>query len=547
MHKLDNAIFSRDWFVQASQEFNYRTYFVDIMTLISEVLGLKQAFFVITLIVTFISYLFIYLIVVELFSSKVAALIATFVIMFIPFQFSLYPQPLIDHNLLPRSINMLFLLAALYFYLLDKRWYFLLAITASIPFHLMQSAFFVFSLLVSHAIVKGKAGLRFIATTVFVSCFAAFFFFYRLILGGLEVSAEAKQMIFHALAVIRNPELAQLKHLDISPVVFQISLVCLFFVLLRGRLSAKQKSLLWVFPGIFFLIILQYVLVGVFHSYSGSFFFARSLVFFNIILILFVSKGISFYLQKKGVLKELSKSFISSLFIAPLAFLSASLFCATKFSKKAKSLIKKPFVVLISILLSVMFAQLFFYLTQGASAFSFFGLIQNWSPILLSICIYSIISTKAKFTRLFFLLLVLAFVWLQFLQPVDNDLNPIMQAIQQTPKDSVILGPPELTNEVWFKGQRSAVVNWDVIPSSPQGVIEWRTRILDLANNSSFDSGSRSAIIKNGYDSFSADQLLALAKKYNADFVLTRKQIENCSPLFAANKYYLYNATCVAG
>jgi len=532
MHNLDPAIFSEDFHVNASQGNNYRMYFIQLMTFLGKYLSLKFAFLLMTLIVTFFSFLAVYFISLNVFGSQRASLLAVFLSMFLPGVFSLFNQQLIDHNLLPRSINVLFLLWSLFFYLQGRPLLFWTALILSVPFHMMQTGYFVFGLLFSHLFVFHRLGFPIATSLIFI--FTSFLFFWPSIVVSLSISSETKAEIFDALAVIRNPNLASIFHLGWSNMVFQLILVCFFLATcLKKKFSLKERQLLWIIPGVLVLVSLQYVLVDFFHNYYGAFFYSRSLIFLNFVLILFIADYFSRNFNK-------SRAIISSAFLAVLFSASAGYkILLSRFSRKRW--LSSKVVVALVFLLALLASHAYFCLIS--SCFDIVAAVKWWSPFLLAASVYIFLSRKKLASVSAGLIIIFIAAQLSF-SPVYI-LSPILDALRATPQNSVFLAPPELANEILFLTHRSVVFNWDVLPSNPEGVREWRNRLLDLTNNATFPNRLPHKIVSEGYDSLSKEQILSLAGKYNADFVVSRKPYE-CPIVKQGYSLYLYNiSACV--
>lgn len=519
MHILKPSLFANDWFVQASLQNNYRMYFITIMTFLAKLLTLKYAYLIATVIVTFFSFLAVFKIALCVFRSEKTALLAVFLLMFISTEFSIYNQPVIDHALLPRAVNMMFLLWALYFYLKENKIGFFTTIALATPFHLIQTGLFLGCLLIGHVLTKKNFTFP-VATGIFFTAISLLFF-RTFLTGTTGLTTEQKGQILEALALIRNPNLASIKYISLAGLAFQLVLVLFFLTHIKKSYNMLEKQLLALIPGALSFLTLQYVLVDVLNSYYGSFFYSRAIVFLNFVLILFVADMLS------------SKIVISSIFM-PILFATGLAY------KSIKKWISYKSVAILAALAAIIATQAYVCITS--SCLEPQTAMLAWGPIILIAAVYFFLSSKKLWP--ISCLLVLIFLALKFAIIPQLTIQPVLETLQKTPQDAIILAPPEFANEIWFYAQRSVVFNYDVIPSNPQSVLQWRERLLAVTNNANLKTRMLTTALKAGYDSLSKKQVLSVAKKYNATILLSRTQY-NCPLLGQGAGLNVYDiATC---
>ena len=81
-----------------------------------------------------------------------------------------------------------------------------------------------------------------------------------------------------------------------------------------------------------------------------------------------------------------------------------------------------------------------------------------------------------------------------------------------TPRDARFLTPPHQQTFKWYAG-RAEVVNWKDVPQDARGLIAWRTIMDEVYPR---DSEHR----RHGLAAFTDEELIALAHKYNARFIV---------------------------
>jgi hypothetical protein len=187
-------------------------------------------------------------------------------------------------------------------------------------------------------------------------------------------------------------------------------------------------------------------------------------------------------------------------------------------------------------IIASLFATQLYFCVIGQCA-SWHSVLKSWSPVCLVLSTYFFLKNHQ---RIIPLLLIFSYIALKVLLWPTPAIYLVVDALQHTPSEDVILAPPELGNEIWFLTKHATVLNYDVIPSNSEGALEWRRRLLDLTNNADFSHGSREAIVRQGYDSLEISQIRDLAAKYNASLLLSRK-VYDCPLVKQGGSLFIYD------
>ena len=104
----------------------------------------------------------------------------------------------------------------------------------------------------------------------------------------------------------------------------------------------------------------------------------------------------------------------------------------------------------------------------------------------------------------------------------NNDVAILAQKFQQlSPENSLVLVPP-LDEQFRFYSQRSVVFTFKSFPFTDEGINLWRDRLKTIAKLKDFNNFSKYAL-NDFYGQHSNAEIIAIAKKFNADYILTRR------------------------
>jgi hypothetical protein len=121
----------------------------------------------------------------------------------------------------------------------------------------------------------------------------------------------------------------------------------------------------------------------------------------------------------------------------------------------------------------------------------------------------------------------------------DRDLQALCGWVKQhTPKDSLILSPPD-EEGVRFRCQRAIVVDWKTTPILPGELLQWSQRLEDVTGRRPL----RAEADMVGYSTLDGPQLSALAARYGADLLLLEKHAAftpKTPPAFEQGRFRLY-------
>ena len=103
----------------------------------------------------------------------------------------------------------------------------------------------------------------------------------------------------------------------------------------------------------------------------------------------------------------------------------------------------------------------------------------------------------------------------------DNDVAILAQEFQQlSPKDALVLVPP-LDEQFRFYSQRSVVFTFKSFPFTDEGINLWRDRLETIMGTKDLSNFNKYTL-DDFYSQHSNAELIAIAKKFNADYILTR-------------------------
>ncbi len=88
---------------------------------------------------------------------------------------------------------------------------------------------------------------------------------------------------------------------------------------------------------------------------------------------------------------------------------------------------------------------------------------------------------------------------------------------QNTPRDAILLTPPDLDG-MRLHGKRAIVVDWKAAPILPRDLLEWHARMSAVTGRNVTGAHDMA-----GYSALSPDQVLAVARRYGASFVVERR------------------------
>lgn len=103
----------------------------------------------------------------------------------------------------------------------------------------------------------------------------------------------------------------------------------------------------------------------------------------------------------------------------------------------------------------------------------------------------------------------------------DNEVPILAQKFQQlSPENALVLVPP-LDEKFRFYSQRSIVFSFKSFPFTDEGINLWRDRLKTIAGIKDFNNFSKYTL-NDLYGQQSNDEIIAIAKKFNANYILTR-------------------------
>jgi hypothetical protein len=121
-----------------------------------------------------------------------------------------------------------------------------------------------------------------------------------------------------------------------------------------------------------------------------------------------------------------------------------------------------------------------------------------------------------------------------------------------TPLDAIFLVPPQETDFRLY-GQRAIIVNFKHIPQLSHEIRQWRDRLADVLGTKNFAQFPRDypltlAAIGRAYESRPTSDLLAVAKKYDARFIVVAHDLgsDHASQIVfhpQGNRYFVYDLT----
>jgi hypothetical protein len=116
---------------------------------------------------------------------------------------------------------------------------------------------------------------------------------------------------------------------------------------------------------------------------------------------------------------------------------------------------------------------------------------------------------------------------------------------EHTPSDAIFLVPPS-EQAFRLRAQRAIVVNFKCVPQLSGELAEWRDRMCDVMDMPSLRALPKGftktiAAIRERYDSLSAPQLAAAAKKYNARYILATHPLKMGRCVYENTSWFLYD------
>ncbi len=103
----------------------------------------------------------------------------------------------------------------------------------------------------------------------------------------------------------------------------------------------------------------------------------------------------------------------------------------------------------------------------------------------------------------------------------DNDVAILAQKFQQlSPQNALVLVPP-LDEEFRFYSQRSVAFTFKSFPFTDEGINLWRDRLETISGTKDFTNFNKYAL-NNFYSEHSNSEIIAIAQKFNANYILTR-------------------------
>ena len=104
----------------------------------------------------------------------------------------------------------------------------------------------------------------------------------------------------------------------------------------------------------------------------------------------------------------------------------------------------------------------------------------------------------------------------------DNDVAIIARKFQQlSPKNALVLVPP-LDEKFRFYSQRSIVFTFKSFPFTDEGIKVWRDRLETITGTKDFTKYALESALNDFYDKRSNSEIITIAKKFNANYILTR-------------------------
>lgn len=89
-----------------------------------------------------------------------------------------------------------------------------------------------------------------------------------------------------------------------------------------------------------------------------------------------------------------------------------------------------------------------------------------------------------------------------------------------TSKDAIFLSDPGKYAALRLYSERAQVVSWKVVPTDDISILKWLSRLQDIGFVKQTDADY--VINKNAFYEMSADDLIVIAQKYGADYIVTR-------------------------
>ena len=103
----------------------------------------------------------------------------------------------------------------------------------------------------------------------------------------------------------------------------------------------------------------------------------------------------------------------------------------------------------------------------------------------------------------------------------DNEVAILAQKFRQlSPENALVLVPP-LDEKFRFYSQRSVVFTFKSFPFTDSGINKWRDRLETISGTKDFNNFNKYAL-DNFYGEHSSAEIIAIAKKFNANYILTR-------------------------
>ena len=103
----------------------------------------------------------------------------------------------------------------------------------------------------------------------------------------------------------------------------------------------------------------------------------------------------------------------------------------------------------------------------------------------------------------------------------DNDVAILAQKFQQlSPKNALVLVPP-LDEQFRFYSQRSVVFTFKSFPFTDEGINLWRDRLETVMGTKDLSNFNKYTL-DDFYSQHSSDELIAIARKFEANYILTR-------------------------
>ncbi|MEM9273064.1 MAG: DUF6798 domain-containing protein [Cyanobacteria bacterium P01_F01_bin.143] len=100
----------------------------------------------------------------------------------------------------------------------------------------------------------------------------------------------------------------------------------------------------------------------------------------------------------------------------------------------------------------------------------------------------------------------------------NNDVAILAQKFQRlSPEDAVVLVPP-LDEQFRFYSRRAVVFTFKSFPFTDEGIKLWRDRLETISGTQDFSKYT----LNEFYDNHSNSEIMAIAKQFNADYILTR-------------------------